>query len=596
MIAFRLDSRFWLKVSRMFHRFARSPARLAGETLAALGASHGLIEFAPDGVVRSANARFAALFGYAPQDLVGQHHRRLMDPAEAAAPAYAAFWDALRRGESRIGEFRRIGRDGKDVWIEASYTPIRGRDGSVTRVVKLASDITDRKLAAAEAQGQIDAIIRTQAVIHFALDGTILWANPLFLAAMGYAAEAVTGQHHSLFLRPEDAASPDYAAFWEALRRGEAQTAEFRRIGHGGREVWIRATYTPILDPLGRPFKVVKYATDVTEDTLRAADHAGQIAAIGRSQAVIAFAMDGTVLEANPLFLTAMGYRLDEVCGRHHSMFVSPGEVRDPAYAAFWDRLRAGEAMAGEYGRRRKDGSQVWIQATYTPILDRAGTPFKVVKYATDVTRQVEARQRASHSTGATLSNVEAVAAAVEQMTGSVQEIARSMAASRSLVQNMDERARAADGATRRLTEATRSMDSIVQLIGAIASQISLLSLNATIESARAGEAGKGFAVVAAEVKSLAAQTSSATKRISAEIAGMQSAATDVAASLDTIGNALGDIQDAVTTTASAVEEQSAVTTDIAANLQTASAGVSGMARDLLDAVGAGIRDNAAAA
>ena len=595
MDAFRLDSRFWLKVARMFHLFARSPARRAGETLAPLGESHGLIEFGPDGVVRSANARVAALFGYAPEEMIGRHHSSLMDPAEAAAPAYAAFWDALRRGESQVGEFRRVGKDGRDVWIEASYTPILDRDGAVTRVLKLASDVTDRKLAVAETRGQIDAINRTQAVIHFDLDGRILWANDLFLGVMGYAAAEVLGRHHSIFMLPGEAEAEAYAAFWAALRRGEALAAEFRRIARDGREVWIRATYTPILDPLGRPIKVVKYATDITEDRRRAADFAGQIEAIGRSQAVIAFAMDGTILDANALFLDVMRYRIEEVRGRHHSIFVAPEETQDPSYAAFWDRLRAGEAMAGEYGRRRRDGSQVWIQATYTPILDAAGKPFKVVKYATDVTRQVEARQRAAHSTGATLRNVEAVAAAVEQMTGSVQEIARSMADSRRLVQDMDERARTADAATRRLTDATRSMDSIVQLIGAIASQISLLSLNATIESARAGEAGKGFAVVAAEVKALAAQTTGATRRISAEIADMQSAATDVVTALDTIGRALGDIQDAVTATASAVEEQSAVTTDIAANLQVASDGVSGMARDLLDAVGAGIRDNAAA-
>ncbi len=571
------------------------PWRAARATLDALSLSHAIVEFDPDGLIRRSNDHFARLFGHAEGALVGQHHRMLVDPVEAASPAYAAFWEGLRRGEARTGEFRRIARDGREVWIEASYNPVRGRGGRVHHIVKLARDITARKLADADAAGQVAAINRSQAVIEFDLDGKILHANRIFLEAMGYAAGEVVGRHHRVFVPDRTAAATDDAAFWARLRGGEAQAGEFLRIGKGGREVWIRATYMPILDPVGRPFKVVKYATDITAERQRTADFVGQLEAIGRSQAVIQFDLEGHVLHANTIFLDAMGYTLEEVRGRHHRLFVLPEEAAGRDYAAFWNRLRAGEALAGEYRRMAKGGREVWIRATYTPILDATGHPFKIVKYATDTTRQVEARRRAAASAGDTLGSVQAVVAATEALTASVGEIARSMAHSRTMVQDIHKRASAADSATRKLTEAAQSMDEIVQMIEKIASQISLLSLNATIESARAGEAGKGFAVVASEVKMLATQTADATKRISTDIADMQGASREVVETLGTIGRSLGAIQEAVAMAASAVDQQTAVTSDISANLQSASRGVAGMARDLSDAASAGAFDALAA-
>ena len=562
--------------------------REAQATLRALTLSQAMVEFDPDGTIRYHNDHFARLVQARTAPLVGEPHRVLVDPAEAASPAYTAFWDALRQGEARTGEFRRIARDGTDIWIEASYTPVRGREGRVRRIVKLARDITARKLADADAAGQIAAINRSQAVIEFALDGTIRHANAIFLEAMGYAAEEVVGRQHRLFVTPETAASADYAGFWDSLRAGEARAGEFLRLGKGGREVWIRATYTPILDPAGRPFKVVKYAMDVTLERQRMADFVGQLEAIGRSQAVIQFDLDGRILDANAVFLEAMGYGIEEIRGRHHRIFVRPEEVEDPAYAAFWGRLRAGEALAGEFGRLAKGGRQAWIRATYTPILDALGRPFKIVKYATDTTSQVEARERAALSADGTMGSVQAVLAATAALTSSVGDIARSMARSRAMVQETHDRAVAADAATRRLGEGTRSMDAIVRMIEEIASQISLLALNATIEAARAGEAGRGFAVVASEVKALAMQTADATKRISADIAGMQGAAREVVGALGTIGQSLGTLQEVVGTAAGAADQQASVTGEIAEALKAASQGVAGMAQDLKDAADAG--------
>jgi methyl-accepting chemotaxis protein len=253
--------------------------------------------------------------------------------------------------------------------------------------------MTKKAMIRIDQAGQVAAINRSQAVIEFRLDGTIIRANDNFLAALGYSLEEVVGKHHSMFVEPAFKDSIEYRQFWENLNQGKFQQAEYKRIGKGGREVWIQASYNPIFDAKGRPFKVVKYATDVTAQKLQNADFAGQIEAIGKSQAVIAFNMDGTILTANPNFLGALGYSLDEVVGRHHSMFVEPGYRNSADYQKFWAALNRGEYQAAEFKRIGKGGKEVWIQASYNPILDLNGKPFKVVKYATDVTAMVTTRQ-----------------------------------------------------------------------------------------------------------------------------------------------------------------------------------------------------------
>ena len=237
--------------------------------------------------------------------------------------------------------------------------------------------------------GQMAAIGKSQAVIEFTLDGTILTANDLFCGAVGYSLEEIRGRHHSMFAEPGHAASAEYRAFWAKLGRGEFDAGQYKRFGKGGREIWIQASYNPILDLDGKPFKVVKYATDITEAKLQAADSAGQLAAVSKAQAVIEFDLDGTIRHANANFLNTLGYSLDEIKGRHHSMFADAGYAASAEYRAFWAKLGRGEFDAGRYKRFGKGGKEVWIQASYNPILDTEGKPFKVVKYATDVTAEV---------------------------------------------------------------------------------------------------------------------------------------------------------------------------------------------------------------
>ena len=242
-----------------------------------------------------------------------------------------------------------------------------------------------------EAKLTLKAIGRSVAIIEFDAGGKILSANDSFCKTLGYELSEIVGRHHSMFVTPEEAASPEYRAFWEQLGRGECDAREYRRIAKGGREVWIQASYNPVTDSRGKVVRVVKQATDVTAQKLRGAELSAQVAAIGRAQAVIEFTPAGEVITANENFLTTLGYRLDEIRGQHHRMFVEPAHAQSNEYREFWQRLNGGAFVSAEFKRIAKGGREVWILASYNPIFDLGGKVIKVVKFATDVTERVRA-------------------------------------------------------------------------------------------------------------------------------------------------------------------------------------------------------------
>jgi len=429
--------------------------------------------------------------------------------------------------------------------------------------------------AARNALAQATAIGKSQAVIEFNMDGTILTANENFLAAMGYTLAEIQGQHHAMFVAPATRDSAAYRDFWAVLGRGIFQSGEFKRVGKGGRDVWIHGSYNPIPGPDGKPFKVVKFASDITAQKIRGMEDSGKLSAIDRSQAVIEFNLDGTILTANDNFLAAMGYELAEIQGKHHAMFVEASTRDSAAYREFWAALGRGEYQAAEYKRIGKGGREVWILATYNPILDDTGRAFKIVKYATDTTAQVIARLQNER----VRAMMESVAAGAEQLNASVREISEAMMKSKDTALSAVGKVELADGQAQRLSIAAKAMGGIVELIGNITGQINLLALNATIESARAGEAGRGFAVVASEVKNLASQAKQATDKIAAEIGSLNGISSEVLGALDAIKLEIQNVSEYVTATAAAVEEQSTVTSEMSSSMQRAAQEAAGIGR-----------------
>ncbi len=451
--------------------------------------------------------------------------------------------------------------------------------------------------------GLVDALNRVQAVIEFALDGTILTANENFLRTVGYSLEEIQGRHHRMFCDPAYAASAEYQALWARLARGEFEAGEYRRLAKGGREVWINASYNPIFDASGAPFKVVKFASDVTETRMRNAEFEGKLAAINKAQAAIEFNLDGTVITANDNFLQTLGYTLDEVKGRHHRMFCEDAYATSAEYQAFWERLRAGRFDSGRYKRLGRGGKAVWIQATYNPILDLNGRVCKVVKFATDISAQValevevtnialafasKAKDISAQAT-AVATGAQSLGATTEEMNASVEELSASIDSIALNGKSADAIAKGtqqeADLGSKAIAKSIESMEminrsseeitEIVKVISEIASQTNLLAFNAAIEAARAGEHGLGFSVVADEVRKLAERSSQATKEITKLINESVKRVTqggevskEAESAFKKIVEGVGKTTRAISEISVAAQEQQTAAKDVAAGIQ----------------------------
>ena len=387
------------------------------------------------------------------------------------------------------------------------------------RIVQL-----ENRLAAS--QSVLAALDRSLAVIELSPDGRILAVNDNFCRTVGYAADELVGREHRLLCDPTFAASPDYAAFWNQLRRGDFYQGLIKRRQQSGRDIWLQATYNPILDSRGQVAKVVKFASDATAQVNEAAGQKAMIEAIERSTAVIEFNVDGTVLRANDNFLRTVGYAANEIVGRHHRLFCAPEIVNSAEYASFWERLGRGEFITGRFSRRDRQGREIWLEASYNPVFDPEGRVLKVVKFATDVTQQVQRLQAEQQATATAYE----VAQTTRDMThDSKAIILQTVDKMQSIAAIVEQSA----GLVDTLGKQTSGITSIVNTIKEIADQTNLLALNAAIEAARAGESGRGFAVVADEVGKLAERTGKSTGEISRMIADIQAETASVTASMD---------------------------------------------------------------
>jgi methyl-accepting chemotaxis protein len=373
----------------------------------AISRSQAVIEFDLDGMVLSANGNFLALFGYKLSDVVGAHHRMFCSASTIASAAYLEFWQHLRAGEFSSGEFLRIGAGGRHVHIQASYNPVFDHDGKPVKIIKFASDITQAKMKSIEDDGKIAAISRSQAVIEFDMTGNVITANDNFLALMEYDLASIVGKHHRLFVDKLEVNGSAYRAFWAKLARGEFNAGEYLRFGKGGKQVWINATYNPIFDADGVPFKVVKFCSDTTAAKLLADETGTRMEAVSLSNCIME--MDGAdnILALNPRMTQALGSGAADLIGKPAEVLFFNAEQslasqkERAEYAEIWRQLREGQSVSGQYRRRRVNGGEVWFAASFTPIMGLDGLLCKVVFIGSDVTDAMLAQLEADGKLGA---------------------------------------------------------------------------------------------------------------------------------------------------------------------------------------------------
>jgi methyl-accepting chemotaxis protein len=491
----------------------------AVDTIAALKKSFAFVTFNRDGIVMDANELFLAPLGYTLKEIVGRHHSLFVDSDYAKSDAYRELWSSLKRGNFESGEYKRFSKSGEPVWLQASYTPVCDRRGRVVKVVKVALDITAAKVKAAQEASLILALYRSQAVIEFTLDGHVLSANDNFFQVFGYTRDEVIGQHHRMFVEPGYASSAEYQAFWTKLGRGEVLADEFRRLGKGGREIWLQASYNPVFDVDGKITKVVKFAIDLTE----------RMTNVARVGAALSSFADGDLQNRLdvPLMPSLDKLRVDF----------------NLAAASLQEALQVVSTSAAAIHRGSNE------------IGDSVG----------DLSRRTEHQA----------SRLEETAAALDELTKTVRKSAEGAAQARDAVvsaqadaEKSGEVVRDAVSAMGGIEQSAREISQIIGVIDEIAFQTNLLALNAGVEAARAGDAGRGFAVVASEVRALAQRSAEAAKEIKTLIAGSTQQVSKGVELVGEAGRALSRIAGRVT-------EMNGVIRDIASSAQDQATGLS---------------------
>lgn len=562
--------------------------------LEAINRSQAVIEFDLEGRILKANENFQKVAGYALEEIQGKHHRMFCTEEYATSLEYKQFWERLKRGEFFSGEFQRFGKNGKEIWMIASYNPVLDQEGKPYKVIKFATDITDAKL---ELKARIDIMNLTSIVSEGDLRGDIVSVNDKFCEVSKYSREELVGKPHNTTRHP-DMPKEVFKEMWSTIGRGKIFRGIVKNRAKDGSPYYVDACIAPIIGPNGKPRKYIGVRYDITESEIEKQNMQGVLNAIDGSFIYQEFDIQGSVLKSNQNFKELFGYTDDELKGKNHKAFCPKEVHQSTEYFDYWESLKQGRSFSKIVQRIKKDGSIVWLQAVYTPVTNELGHVQKIIMIASDVSDQqkmmvsIEETASALASASAELTatatqmsssaertsseskianssaedvaiGVQTVAANIEEMIASIKEISRSTSESSQMARMTLEKAQQSNATITKLGISSQEVGDVIKVISSIAQQTNLLALNATIEAARAGEAGRGFAVVANEVKELAKQTARATDDITHKIGAIQNDTKGAVEAISGISQAVEKLNGISGIIAAAVEEQTATTNEI---------------------------------
>lgn len=359
-----------------------------------------IVELNSDGNITHSNENLCRLLGYAEAELLAQHHRVLLTRADSTAAAYDQFWAGLRKGQSQVGTFKLVDKSGKDVWLQGYYAPVcDGPNQSLRKVVAYLTDVTANQKSMLSMEADEQGINVILAVATLSLDATILEMNKNFLNALGYSEAEIIGKPLDMLLLDEDKNNPEYREYWDALKRGEAQSRQIRRIAKDGRHLWFQASFFPVKDNTGKITSIKNFCACITAEKNRAVDFESQLNAINDIQGVVEFDTSGNIIKTNDNFCKIVGYLPSELIGKPHSMMVDATYKNSAEYQAFWRDLKNGISQNGTFKRVSKNGKDIWLSGSYFPIRDIEGKVIKVVKFALDITTETNERLKQEKST-----------------------------------------------------------------------------------------------------------------------------------------------------------------------------------------------------